>query len=618
MSARAWACVLVFGCGEGGDRTPASTALDSEAHDCLNLAVADATVADATTVDIPIAEADHALVSEPLPPYSDEALPSVEAFCRDVVGQPRVEEVTPGVFVALGYDLANTILLRTPEGNVIVDVGMSPARAREVKAALDLVAPGPVLAIIYTHGHIDHVGGAKVFAEEGTQIWSSELLLDHLIEQYGTYRKVELSRGARQFGHLAATEALPCSAIGRRVDLDAAQETGVRWPTHTFRGEQVLEVGGLELRLMEAPGETRDHLLVSVPSLGLLLPGDNYYAAFPNLYTIRGSSPRPVDEWIRSLDLMRRLDATLLVPSHSGPVSGREAVREALTTYRDAVQSVRDQVARAANAGLDVDTIAAMVKLPDDLRAVPALAETYGQVDWSARGLYDGALGWFDGRTERLYPASDATRRELDLMGGAGAVLGHARESLVAGDPRFALHLLGKLRDATAPGVEVDAEVTTLTAEAERRLAATVQNTNGRGWLLTHAALLEGQALDLPPLVLDDTFVDELPVEVVFQQMPIRLKSEAALTSPMHVEVVLTDLALSYHLVIRRGLLEVVRGPALPGTGPTDATVTTDSRTWKALTLGVLPPDQAFTSGRLQVSDLGIVLRFLGLFERGT
>lgn len=43
--------------------------------------------------------------------------------CQEQVGEPRVEEVTEGVFMAMGYDLANTILIKTTEGHVVVSWG---------------------------------------------------------------------------------------------------------------------------------------------------------------------------------------------------------------------------------------------------------------------------------------------------------------------------------------------------------------------------------------------------------------------------------------------------------------------------------------------------------------
>ncbi len=64
---------------------------------------------------------------------------------------PRYAE---DVFVAIGYDLANTILIRTSEGHVVVDVGMNPGRARPMRAALEAAAgKAPIHSIIYTHSH---------------------------------------------------------------------------------------------------------------------------------------------------------------------------------------------------------------------------------------------------------------------------------------------------------------------------------------------------------------------------------------------------------------------------------------------------------------------------------
>ena len=163
-------------------------------------------------------------------------------------------------------------------------------------------------------------------------------------------------------------------------------------PTQTFSGSKTLDVGGTRIDLIEAHGETHDQLFVWLPEERVLMPGDNWYRSFPNLYTIRGSQPRPVDAWIDSLDRMRRLEPKILVPSHSGPVRGEQAVQDALRNYRDAIQWVRDAVVRGANAGEDVDTLANGIGLPPHLATEPALAELYGQVDWSVRAIYSNHL----------------------------------------------------------------------------------------------------------------------------------------------------------------------------------------------------------------------------------
>ena len=89
--------------------------------------------------------------------------------------------------------------------------------------------------------------------------------------------------------------------------------------------------------LVEAHGETHDQLFIWLPNQKAILPGDNYYQAFPNLYTIRGTTPRPVRAWIASLDEMRKLEPEYIVPSHTGPIIGKDEVAKQLTDYRDGI-----------------------------------------------------------------------------------------------------------------------------------------------------------------------------------------------------------------------------------------------------------------------------------------
>src|SRR5690349_7029565 len=72
----------------------------------------------------------------------------LSAHCCDEIGLSRVERVGERVFVAIGYDFANTILVYTDVGNVVIDVGMSSTRAMEARAALEREAPGDIVAIV--------------------------------------------------------------------------------------------------------------------------------------------------------------------------------------------------------------------------------------------------------------------------------------------------------------------------------------------------------------------------------------------------------------------------------------------------------------------------------------
>src|SRR5690606_30251981 len=148
-----------------------------------------------------------------------------------------------------------------------------------------------------------------------------------------------------------------------------------------------------------APGETHDHLFVWLAEERVLFAGDNIYKAFPNLYSLRGVSPRPVRRWIDSLDAMRRLEPRpeLMILGHTAPVEGADKIQETLTAYRDAIAFVHDSVVRGLNQGKTAEQLAREIRLPPHLASHPYLQEHYGTLSASVRGIACGYLGWFDG-----------------------------------------------------------------------------------------------------------------------------------------------------------------------------------------------------------------------------
>lgn len=547
--------------------------------------------------------------------------PNMTRQCREVAGPPRVERISEHVWVAIGYDIANTVVISTPEGLVVVDAGMTLARARATMAALKEVVPwGPIKALIFTHSHIDHVGGATVWAQPETPIWGTAALPAHLLKQYSRFRGVEFRRGMRQFGAHVPPELLACSALGRRPDLDVSDELGILLPDHTFSGRQSLKVGGLEIELIESPGETHDHLVVWLPGERTLVAGDDFYWAFPNLYTIRGASPRPVEQWIASLDHMRALRPEHLVPNHTKPLHGAEQIGQALTNYRDAIQWLLDQVARRANQGQDLDSIAEEVKLPPHLASLPYLQETYGQVDWSVRAIYTNNLGWFDGRPELLYPppARQAAAREVGLMGGAEAVLSLAGQALEQGDPRWATHLLAKLQTSGLADAGQAGRLRQSQAQALEAVAVGVDNSNGRAYLLESAhelrqGLTPSRGRRLPPRMLR-----EMPLDFLLGLMAANLDPLANLEVHQSLVMVFPDQGRHYVVTQRHGLTEVIAGQALPGTPEPVATLSMDSADFRLLATGQQGILSLRLAGKIQVEGSWLkALAFLARFQRG-
>ncbi len=539
--------------------------------------------------------------------------------CEKIIGPPRVERISEHVWAAIGFDLANTVLIHTPEGNVIVDPAMSRPRARAIKKALVAKAPpGPVVAVIYTHSHIDHVGGAAEFAKPGVPIWATAELPEHLMKQYSLFVPIESLRGGRQFGRRVSLADVPCSAIGRRPDLAAALDSGLLLPTHTFSGKQVLDFDGVKIELVEAHGETHDQLFIWVPSDKTLIAGDNFYWTFPNLYTVRGTSPRPVSDWIKSLDAMRRFEPEHLVPNHTQPLHGREKINTILTNYRDGIQWVRDSVVRGANQGKDVDTLAQEIKLPPHLAKLPYLKELYGQIDWSVKAIYNNHLGWFDGRADRLYPVAPARAAagEVELMGGADKVMSLAQEALAQGQVRWAVHLLAKLRDSGLAIGDRAKALNQALAQAYTKLAATVSNTNGRAYLLeTVQELKQGPAPVAKPK-LDPRMVAQVPLESIFTVMPSKLKPGAAMDVHESLVFDFPDVKQRYVVTVRNGVAEITQGDPLPGTPKPVGVVSLKANDYRQMIFGLVGPVSLYAKGKVDVEGSWLdVLAFLRRFE---
>src|SRR5262249_10076781 len=172
-------------------------------------------------------------------------------------------------------------------------------------------------------------------------------------------------------------------------------QEGYRRPTRTFSDDQLsLTTTGVRLQLVHTPGETRENIAVWLPDKRVLMPGDDFYRAFPNLYPIRGGRLRSPEPWIASLETMLGLGAEQLVPGHTRPVMGAANVRAALTAYRDGIQSVLDQTLAGMKKGERPDELVQHVRLLSPLAENPYLQEFYGSVAWSGRAISADRLGW--------------------------------------------------------------------------------------------------------------------------------------------------------------------------------------------------------------------------------
>jgi glyoxylase-like metal-dependent hydrolase (beta-lactamase superfamily II) len=83
-----------------------------------------------------------------------------------------------GIHCAIGYDLANSILIEGENGNILIDTLESRENAIELKKDFEILSSKSIIAIIYTHNHADHVNNPSVFADSNTKIYAHGKLLE--------------------------------------------------------------------------------------------------------------------------------------------------------------------------------------------------------------------------------------------------------------------------------------------------------------------------------------------------------------------------------------------------------------------------------------------------------
>ena len=530
----------------------------------------------------------------------------------------RVYEVTKGVYHAVGFGLANSIMVDGDECVFIVDTMGSVESAQAVSAEFRKRSDKPIRALIYTHNHADHVFGAKGFVPTGdVDVYAHETTEYYIDRVVNIIRPTIIARSARMFGNYlprTGRDAMVNAGIGPYLEIGHAGGTlGLLRPNKTFAEELQLELCGVQVELVHAPGETKDQLFVWLPEKKLLMPGDNIYRAFPNLYTIPGTPYRDVLEWSRSIDKMRALRPEHLVPSHTRPVSGADRVMEILTAYRDGIQYVHDQTIRGMNQGLTPDELVEVVQLPPHLREHPYLKEFYGTVEWSVRSIYTGYLGWFNGDTATLSPAGpdERARGFVELAGGEEALLEAAQQAVEAERYKWGAELASQLLRLD-PGAE---EVRHIKARALRALGQRSISPNGRNYYLTQARELEGAVFVQMEQEFDEDvreLVGSIPIGNFIAAMPTHLNPERSADADLVVGFRFRDVGEVYTIHVRRGVAEVQ--PVFPE--DPDVSLTIDTNVWREIVLGLRNPALAFASDAVDVEGSALdLIRFLRMFS---
>ncbi|WP_321887154.1 alkyl/aryl-sulfatase [Paraburkholderia bannensis] len=364
-------------------------------------------------------------------------------------------KVVDGIYQIRGFDLSDMTIVETNNGIIVID----PLISTEVaKAGLDLYyqhrPKKPVVAVIYTHSHVDHYGGVKGVVNEAdvksgkVKIYAPDGFLEEAVSENVFAGNAMSRRAIYMYGSL-----LPRSDKGQ-IDGGLGKTTSngtvtLIPPTDIIKktGEK-RTIDGLDVVFQMAPGtEAPAEMLFYFPKYHALCAAEDATHTLHNLYTLRGAQVRDANKWWQALDTtidMFGPQVQVVFASHHWPMWENDRINDYLSKQRDTYKYVHDQSLRLLNMGYTMDEIGDMVKLPPSLDKEWYNHGYYGTVVHDAKAVYQRYMGWYSGNPADLHPLPpvDTAKRTMDFMGGVPAVTKKARDAYAKGDYRWVAQVM--------------------------------------------------------------------------------------------------------------------------------------------------------------------------------
>jgi alkyl sulfatase BDS1-like metallo-beta-lactamase superfamily hydrolase len=529
-------------------------------------------------------------------------------------------EVVEGIYQVRNFDLSNITFVEGDTGVIVIDPLISTETAA---AALALYrehrGERPVVAVIYTHSHIDHFGGVKgvVTQEEvdaGVPVIAPAGFLEHAISE-NVYAGTAMGRrAAYMYG-----AALPRSERGG-VGAGLGQSTSIGTVTLiaptvdvTHTGQE-LTVDGVRIIFQMAPGtEAPAEMHFYFPDRKALCMAENATHTLHNLLTLRGAVVRDPHAWAGYLTEAieaRGGDAEVAFASHHWPTWGADRIVEFLSMQRDLYAYLHDQTLRLLNQGYTGSEIAEMIELPPAMAAAWHTHGYYGSVSHNVKAIYQRYMGWYDGNPSHLWQHTpvEAATRYVEFMGGADAVVEKARASFQAGDLRWAAQVLDHVVFAEPDHTAAKA----LLADVLEQLGFGSENGTWRSAYLSGSMELRGAAFGTPTSPAAADILSQLTPDLFFDAVAVQVDGPKAWDLDLATRWTFPDAeGATYRVTLKNGVLTHVRH----GRGEVALTVTVPKSAIAPLAMGDV--EAALGAGLVLDGDASVLQSVLGVLDPG-
>lgn len=255
--------------------------------------------------------------------------PSV-GFAQAPLEPLKLIQVAPNVFYVQGLAelgssqnqnfISNAGFVVTPQGVVVIDALGSPMLAQRLITSIRAITSKPIIALVLTHYHADHIYGAQAFKALGATIYAQ-------------------AAGKNYLNSDAAIQRLQSSRIDFAPWVNA--ETKLMPADIWIQGDLKLDLGGYPVQLLHAgPAHSPEDLMVYLPISGVLFSGD---ILFQGRIPFVGNADSK--GWLHSLERIESLKPKMIVPGH-GSFSNQP--EKAVVFTRDYLRYLRETMGPAA------------------------------------------------------------------------------------------------------------------------------------------------------------------------------------------------------------------------------------------------------------------------------